>query len=401
MAQKITVREQKQLHYSIRQRRVNGIFTLYSVLLYSAYTIFVFLHYNSNKKQFRLSYGLGLLIAPFTIWFIRRLISWWFNRLTSSNLEYINALRSEQQEKIEDLKQSTNFYSTKALLERFDSSFDKASKRKSVILSGGKPSGSIGGPNVGPKPPGNPSTSGTPGTPGIEQQPLPKPTHKPSNSIAAEDFAFAPNLPSLRSTPKPNELHPDQPDFKPSLISPNHHPELQQYPLGPVYNANYQPSWYDKILDIIVGEDEYSPKSRYALICNNCRRHNGLAQPGELPQYVIYICPQCGFRNGTEKKKRKETQPNLDESLNSKAEKDKRRKSLQSSQKKTHIFTELESNDAEVEEHSTRRSSTAISQESSEFASNEESSVEEVKIIEKPKPTKLGLHQRKKSRKGK
>lgn len=54
---------------------------------------------------------------------------------------------------------------------------------------------------------------------------------------------------------------------------------------------------------MIVGEDEYSPKYRYALICEKCHRHNGLALPGESPQYVVYFCPGCNHRNGTKKPK--------------------------------------------------------------------------------------------------
>ena len=436
MAQKITVREQKQLHYSIRQRRVNGIFTLYSVLLYSAYTIFVFIDYNSNQKQFRLNYILGLLIAPFTIWLIRRLISWWFNRLTSSNAEYINALRSEQQEKIEDLKQSTNFYSTKALLEGFDSSFDKTSKRKSMMLGNaskgpGGPSGKPNGEEV------RPDTGHGPSPPGIELSPQSKkPTHRSTKSIAAEDFEFAPNLPSLQSSPNTKSKSPNEPDTVPpgansplrlrenfqrtnSMQMQMQMQQPQDYPLGPVYNANYQPSWYDKILDIIVGEDEYSPKSRYALICGNCRRHNGLAQPGELPQYVIYICPQCGFRNGQEKKKRKESKPTIDDSdysdstpqENTYSHKHRPATQRQPSHKKLHTITkpqdESDENNTEEEDSkssSRRHSSTNLHNESSEYASNEESSVEEVKyevIDEKPEKTNPGLHRRKKSRKGK
>ncbi|ANB13663.1 hypothetical protein AWJ20_4605 [Sugiyamaella lignohabitans] len=70
-------------------------------------------------------------------------------------------------------------------------------------------------------------------------------------------------------------------------------------PTRPPYTP-YEPKWYDRILDLLVGEDEQSPNSRYALICQNCRMHNGLCQFGEKPQFVVYYCPHCGMQNGEE-----------------------------------------------------------------------------------------------------
>lgn len=384
-----------------------------------------------------------MVIGPLVIWSIRRLISWWFTRLTSSNAEYINALRSEQQEKIEDLKQSTNFYSTKALLERFDSSFDNPNRNKTIAkVKGSVPvpapasapgagSGSGFGPRPGPKPEFKSETNLSLNQ-GPEQKPAQfKPAHRTTSSIAADDFEFAPFLPSLQSS-KPAEALIDRPQSPQSSQSPetlpqpsmvhlqqqqqqqqlqqqqNQSSELQNYPLGPVYKANYQPSWYDKILDIIVGEDEYSPKSRYALICGNCRRHNGLAQPGELPQYVIYICPQCGFRNGQEKKKRKESKPVSSSSIEENQpplveHTQHQHHRSQPTSKTKHLFTQLESEsagDADVEDSSV----VPPFAEGSEYASNDESSgvEEKVQMLDKKSEPKKrpGLHQRKKSRKG-
>ncbi|KAK9477205.1 hypothetical protein V1514DRAFT_334503 [Lipomyces japonicus] len=62
----------------------------------------------------------------------------------------------------------------------------------------------------------------------------------------------------------------------------------------------HSPKWYDRILDLIVGEDETSIRTRYALICSNCYSHNGLAPPGDTPEQVRYICPACGVTNGRE-----------------------------------------------------------------------------------------------------
>lgn len=60
---------------------------------------------------------------------------------------------------------------------------------------------------------------------------------------------------------------------------------------------------FDSVLDAvggtgISGGDVLSPDNRYALICNVCHNHNGLAPPGILPDKVRYICPRCQQPNG-------------------------------------------------------------------------------------------------------
>jgi hypothetical protein len=62
------------------------------------------------------------------------------------------------------------------------------------------------------------------------------------------------------------------------------------YPQQPPYQNSAKPSpygssnnerhWYDKIVDVIVGDE--GPDTKYALICGQCYAHNGLALPQEI-----------------------------------------------------------------------------------------------------------------------
>lgn len=56
----------------------------------------------------------------------------------------------------------------------------------------------------------------------------------------------------------------------------------------------------DKLLDYIIGSDHNeSVENRFALICERCFTHNGLAPPGcKDPSGVIFICRKCGCLNG-------------------------------------------------------------------------------------------------------
>ena len=72
----------------------------------------------------------------------------------------------------------------------------------------------------------------------------------------------------------------------------------------PPQNSNYVPEshWYDRILDVLLGEDETQAKNRLALICSNCRLVNGQAPPGvKTPEEIgKWRCASCGSWNGTE-----------------------------------------------------------------------------------------------------
>ena len=75
------------------------------------------------------------------------------------------------------------------------------------------------------------------------------------------------------------------------------------------------PRWYDRILDVVLGEDETSAKNRYALICKNCRMVNGLAPPGTrtLDDMGDWGCARCGAMNGGRKKSLGGDAPKQDE----------------------------------------------------------------------------------------
>lgn len=68
-------------------------------------------------------------------------------------------------------------------------------------------------------------------------------------------------------------------------------------------NENKGAGYYQMMIDALLGDDELSPENRYALICDNCGQHNGLAPPGKLPKDVQYICPRCGKENNVQQQK--------------------------------------------------------------------------------------------------
>ncbi|KAK9464511.1 hypothetical protein V1512DRAFT_230568 [Lipomyces arxii] len=214
-------------------RRVLGLLTIYLVVSYTVFLCYV----GFARKYQDLTIIVYALIAPFGIYFLRRLISLAYDRQINRKESKLKVLRGQQKAKIEDLKSSMKYYSTKSLLERYDLDDSKSPGLKT----------------------NHPSKKADDRARGRQQSlPVPVPTGA-ANNIALQQMN---KKKSAESQAERSISH-----------------------------------WYDRILDVIVGEDETSPRNRYALICANCFAHNGLASPGQTPDIVQYICPACGTWN--------------------------------------------------------------------------------------------------------
>lgn len=77
-------------------------------------------------------------------------------------------------------------------------------------------------------------------------------------------------------------------------------------------STNKKKNVLDFMVNSFIGsDDELSSGHRFALICQNCHNHNGLAPPGKVS--IKYRCPVCGFFND-------DCQPGEKEALKSKPE---------------------------------------------------------------------------------
>ena len=85
-----------------------------------------------------------------------------------------------------------------------------------------------------------------------------------------------------------------------SEFAPNAFPPPAAYYDSSSQSGAGETKWYDRILDLVMGEDETSPKNRIVLICENCRLVNGQAPPGcrRLEDVGLWRCFGCGAKNG-------------------------------------------------------------------------------------------------------
>ncbi|KAF8629546.1 hypothetical protein AX15_003396 [Amanita polypyramis BW_CC] len=73
--------------------------------------------------------------------------------------------------------------------------------------------------------------------------------------------------------------------------------QMQPCPAVPPSPFPLQKQWYDKLADLLLGDEGTSgPTSRFALICESCRSHNGLVKES-LWEETEYICPKCNHFN--------------------------------------------------------------------------------------------------------
>jgi hypothetical protein len=194
--------------------------------------------------------------------------------------------QAERTKTIEKLKAATKYNSTQELLEKYGGAPPKPKKpatpkapkptqnQSGRTSMGPPPTANIGRPNHIPSQPSTPQ----PGTP----QPMPN------------------IIPQRMISPPVSPQSPQIQAAGPAEFAPNAFSAPLQYAQPGDMNAGG--AWYDRVLDLLMGEDETLPRNRVALICQNCRLVNGQAPPGtkSLAELGKWKCFGCGTMNGEE-----------------------------------------------------------------------------------------------------
>jgi hypothetical protein len=210
---------------------------------------------------------------------------WWYTRSIEREVREKEVLKQRLDEKIEELKEKSDYYNTQQLLERYDPK------------------------SISPKE-GNAEFRDLP----PNQQHLQKPSidnfrqRQGLDNLRQRGPVLPPLPPPITPatfTPQPQNI----PSFHPSAFSPPPSPTLAP-------QQHHSKTFLDRVLDLIVGEDENAADHRYALICRHCRAHNGLAPPGERGEDVGYLCGRCGGWNGPEPNKPKKNSKSNEEKDN-------------------------------------------------------------------------------------
>ncbi|KAI4102049.1 MAG: hypothetical protein L6R37_004608 [Teloschistes peruensis] len=288
-------------------RRYSALWTLYTsfaYLLCAAILILVV-----GWREWGVAEYVGLAAGPVLIYIVRTAITTAYGFRISKYQAQSNDLQKQREATIEKLKNATKYNTTQQLLEKYGGtppSKQKASngnadmngrKEKDSPASGQKRTTFIPPPTANI--PGRNMPSSLPGTP--QRTTLRSQDRQAQNGPFSAAAVVAPWVSSSA------RLEPSA-DFAPNAFS-----------TAPQYaRPGTSPRWYDRLMDVLLGEDETLPKNRLALICYQCRLVNGQAPPGvqRLEEVGKWRCSGCGFLNGEEneetkllKKINQQTQP--------------------------------------------------------------------------------------------
>ncbi|KAI5794460.1 hypothetical protein DFH27DRAFT_566572 [Peziza echinospora] len=303
-------------------RRYKALWTIYTIIAWIFYIIVLALVV--GKQGLTLLEIGGAVGGPIVIYTGRRAFVAVFEYRINKADTALAALVAERDETIEKLKTATKFYSTQSLLEKYGGGSEMTEDTRIMSRKGSMAgidaqqqqqqqlrqrqiaSGSLRGKpqHLQPSPP-----PPVPPLPNLETlEPL-----TPQQMQVQEQLRQQQNLRPL-SVPG-HQIHSAQGSPTRGTFSAEQSPQPQPQPshVGqpPVTFATtaqfIEPetqssggSWYDRLLDVLIGEDETSSKARFALICTNCRMVNGLAPPGtkSMAEVGKWGCARCGAMNG-------------------------------------------------------------------------------------------------------
>ena len=219
--------------------------------------------------------------------------SQFFDYRIASSAHHLNDLEKQRDETIEKLKAATKYNSTQQLLEKYGGESPKPSPKgdENQRKSEPKPKPST------PQPPVLRTGLAPPPTANIRRGPFPESPATPAPPSAPSSPQNFPPPPYGMQNP-PSDFPQPQTTPKQPVNEPGFAPNA--FPASPQYIE--QSHWYDRLLDVLLGEDETQLKNRLALICSACRLVNGQAPPGiKTPEELgRWRCGSCGTWNGEE-----------------------------------------------------------------------------------------------------
>ncbi|XP_040005185.1 endoplasmic reticulum junction formation protein lunapark-A [Xiphias gladius] len=269
-----------------------GRLLLYSSLLYLMTCIVVYFWYLPEQVMGRLILALPFIIFPLLVWFLRKLLIIIFSRRTEKNNEKLEDLKTQKRKILEEVMETETYKNAKMILERFDPDSKKKIELESTPV----------GPQMTPKP-GQElrQRSVIPKTPPVVVNPA-------SSAAARPPSASAPTYPGRSSHSAPggpperslSAIAAQQSLMRKPVTPGTPVPGVGMHPPGPPLARPVLPrerGAMDRVIEYLVGD---GPQNRYALICQQCLSHNGMALKEEF-EYIAFRCAYCYFLNPARK----------------------------------------------------------------------------------------------------
>ncbi|XP_047458079.1 endoplasmic reticulum junction formation protein lunapark-B isoform X3 [Mugil cephalus] len=271
-----------------------GRLLLYSSVLYLLTSLAVYCLYLPEQWLQRIAMALPFFIYPVLVWFIRKLLIFLFSKRTERNSDKLEDLKAAKKKILEEVMETETYKNAKLILERFDPEAKKKAELESTPVRSQitpRPGQEIRqrGVAMRPMPMGTPS--GMMMTPPPGARPMMGPGGTPVEPVPLS----APGGPPERSAMSASVLQGAVPRTPCSPI-----PGVGLHPPGPPLARPILPKdrgAMDRVIEYLVGD---GPQNRYALICQQCYSHNGMALKEEF-EYLAFRCAYCYFLNPARK----------------------------------------------------------------------------------------------------
>uniref|UniRef100_A0A8C0GEW2 Endoplasmic reticulum junction formation protein lunapark n=1 Tax=Chelonoidis abingdonii TaxID=106734 RepID=A0A8C0GEW2_CHEAB len=270
-----------------------GRLLLYSSVLYLITCLIVYLWYLPDEWTARLIMMLPFFAFPLIIWFIRTVLIFFFSKRTERNSEALEELKSQKKKILEEVMEKETYKTAKLILERFD---PESKKAKEVELpSAGASATPRPGQEIRQRTPAQRNISAA--APVSPKQGSPKAPGPLAASPGLQRDASAPGGPPERTVAPAlqSNVLPRRPGSPATSV-----PGMGLHPPGPPLARPILPrerGALDRVVEYLVGD---GPQNRYALICQQCFSHNGMALKEEF-EYIAFRCAYCFFLNPARK----------------------------------------------------------------------------------------------------
>ncbi|NWX48549.1 LNP protein, partial [Steatornis caripensis] len=267
-----------------------GRLLLYSSVLYLITCLIVYFWCLPDEWTARLIMTLPFFAFPLIIWFIRTLLIFFFSKRTERNNDALEDLKSQKKKILEEVMEKETYKTAKLILERFD---PESSAKEAEPPSAGTSATPRPGQDIRQRATAQRNTSApSPVTPKQDspKSPVPAPLNLQRDKSALSGTPERAAVPSLQS----NVLsrHPGSPATSV--------PGMGLHPPGPPLARPLLPrerGVVDRVIEYLVGD---GPQNRYALVCQQCFSHNGMALKEEF-EYIAFRCAYCFFLNPARK----------------------------------------------------------------------------------------------------
>ncbi|XP_033956572.1 LOW QUALITY PROTEIN: endoplasmic reticulum junction formation protein lunapark-B-like [Pseudochaenichthys georgianus] len=263
-----------------------GQLILYSSVFYLLTSLVVYCLYLPEQWFQRIVMAVPFFIYPVLVWFIRRLLVFLFSKRTERNNDKLEELKASKKKILEEVMETETYKNAKLILERFDPEAKRKAELESTPVR----------PQMTPRPGQEIRQRGVPmrlmGTP-IAMAMTPQPGAR--LQMGPGGTPVAPGGPPERSALSASVLQgsPSRTPYSPI-------PGVGMHPPGPPLARPILPKdrgAVDRVIEYLVGD---GPQNRYALICQQCFSHNGMALREEF-EYLAFRCAYCYFLNPARK----------------------------------------------------------------------------------------------------